>query len=468
MSDTVLAHLDANRDAIIERLIELASISSVSTDPAYQEGMNAARDLLVARLKDIGLENVRTLESEGHPAIYGEWLHAPDAPTFIVYGHYDVQPPDPLDKWTTPAFTPTIRDGRLYARGVSDDKGPSIIALETIAAFLKVEGKLPINVKVFLEGEEETSSLHLADILHANADMLRADAVISADGARWRADLPSINVGSRGNAGFEFTVTTGVKDLHSGRFGGAVPNALHVLSRLVTSLHRDDGHVAVDGFYDGIAQLSDAERKMFAEIPFDEDKFFADLNTKPTGEAGYTTLERLWARPTVEVNGMWGGYQGAGGKTVIPYEAHGKITLRLAPGQDPAHAKQAVIDHLKKHCPPGATIRFGGDRGSAAAYLVPADHPLLLAAEAALAQTTGSTPVRVRVGGTLPMTDIVQQILGIDTVMFSFSTADEDFHAPNEFFRLSAIDDGLAAWVSLVRKLGQQKPETYAAFRRDR
>lgn len=460
MTDPVLARLRDDRQGILERLARLLAAPSVSTDPAYAEGMAAARALLLERLAAAGFVNVRLLQAGGHPAVYGEWLGAPGQPTMLVYGHYDVQPPDPTDLWRSPPFEATMREGRLYARGASDDKGPSSIAIETLAAFLAVEGRLPVNVKILLEGEEEIGSATLGAILDGNRELLAADAVLSADGGRWRADIPSIAVGSRGIAALEFTVTTAVKDLHSGRYGGVVPNALHVAARLIASLHHPDGTPAVEGFLDGVCEPSAAERAALAAIPFDDAAYYAELGTAAAGEPGYGTLERLWYRPTIDANGLWGGYTGAGGKTVIPNAAHAKLSMRLVPGQDPAAVTAAVVRHLERHCPAGArvTVRTGHP---SAAYLVPGDHPLLLAAEAALRETTGREPLRVRNGATLPLSDIVHSRLGIDTVMFSFSTADEDFHAPNEFIRLSAFDDGFAAWVALLRKLGGQGAEAW-------
>lgn len=467
MSDPVLAHLDQERSAIVERLLELIRAPSVGADPAYGQGMETARRLLLAQLSSMGLDRVQLLEAGGQPAVYGEWLGAPGRPTFLVYGHYDVQPPDPLEKWTSPPFEPTVRNGRLYARGVSDDKAPTAIALEVLAGFLAVEGRLPVNVKVFLEGEEEVGSTSLRAILERHGDLLAADAVISADGGRWRADLPTVNVGTRGNCGFEFTVTTANKDLHSGRYGGAVPNACHVMAGLVASLHTAEGSVAVEGFYDGIEALPAVEMVAMAEIPFDEAGFYENLGAEPFGEPGFTTLERLWLRPTLEVNGMWGGYTGAGSKTVVPNEAHAKLTMRIVPGQEPERVQDAVKRHLERHCPKRARLSFAARRGSCAAYVLPPEHPLLLASEEALEATLGRKPLRVRIGASLPLTGIVSQTLGLDTVMFSFAISDENYHAPNEFFRLSSLEEGLSAWVYLLRQLGEQSPDAYAAFRRD-
>ncbi len=457
MSDPVLDHLLDDHDGIVSRLIEYARIPSVSTDPAYAGGMAAARKLLIDRLEAAGFNNVQEIAAGGHPAIYAEWLGLPGAPTYLVYGHYDVQPPDPLDKWHSPPFDPQLRDDRLYGRGVSDDKGPASIALEVLFAYLAVEGRLPVNIKVLLEGEEEVGSATLPAILDHHADQLRAEAVISADGARWRADLPSVNTGSRGNMAFELALRTASKDLHSGRFGGAVPNAAHVLAGILAGLHSRDGRVAVDGFYDGVDEPDETIRSDIAGLPFDETAFFAAIGSVPHGEDGFSTLERLWLRPTLEINGMWSGYTGEGGKTVTPAEAFAKITTRLVPGQEPAHVAQALQRHFETACPTGSTIRFASRDDGNAAYLVPPDLPLLQAVEDAIEDALGARPVRVRVGSTLPLSDMIKRALGIDTVTLSFSTADEDFHSPNEFFRLSAIEEGVTAWVALLRKLGREQ-----------
>ncbi len=467
MTDPVLAFCLAEKDDFLARLVALVREPSVSTDPAFEAGMEGARRLLETRLQATGFQGVRRLDAGGHSALYAEWLGAPGRPTFLVYGHYDVQPPDPLDQWTSPPFEPAIRDGRLYGRGASDDKGPASIAIETLAAFLAVEGALPVNVKVLIEGEEEIGSAFLPDLLTRHRDLLDADAVISADGARWRSDLDTVNVGCRGTGGLEVTLRTANKPLHSGRYGGIVPNALHELARLITELHDRDGRIAAPGFYDGVRPPTGEERGAIAAIPFDEPSLFASLDTEPMGEESFSTLERLWLRPTLDVNGLWGGYQGAGDMTVIPNEAHAKITMRLVPGQDPARIRAAIERHLTASCPPGASIEVSSNRGWTAAYELPSDHPLLLAVEQALAEPTGKPPLRVRIGASLPLTEIVKSRLGIDTAMFSFGIADEDFHAPNEFFRLSSIDEGFRGWVALLRRLGAQFPVDYAAFRGD-
>ena len=465
--DAVSGWLAAQRSRLLADLEALVRIPSVSADPARAAAMREAADWLSARLAAIGLQNVRRLAAGGHPAVYADWLQAPAAPTVLVYGHYDVQPPDPLDRWLSPPFEPTVRDGRLYARGVSDDKGPTLTALGALEAFLAVEGRLPLNVKLLLEGEEEVGSRTLSAILAAHPDLLAADVVLSADGARWRPDLAAVNVGSRGIVALELTMRTAAKDLHSGRYGGPVANPLHVMCALIASLHDARGRVAVLGFYDGVREPSAEDRAMLSAIPFDEAAFFAGLGAAPgAGEAGYSALELNWLRPTLEVNGMWGGYMGAGSKTVIPCEAHAKITCRLVAGQDPPAVARAIERHLQARCPSYAGISVAyGDHG-AAAYALPPGHPALAAVEAVLAERSGRQPLRVWIGGTLPLSAMVLETLGIDTVTFSFSTADEDYHAPNEFFRLASFDEGLTAWVALLRRLGTLPVAAFAPFRR--
>jgi acetylornithine deacetylase/succinyl-diaminopimelate desuccinylase-like protein len=464
LSDPVLDHLLAQRDGFIARLAAFVASPSVSTDPAYAEGMAAARRWLIARLGALGFRDARELSAgSGHPAVTAHWHGAaPEAPTLLVYGHYDVQPPDPAEAWNSPPFVLTARNGRLHARGVSDDKGPMLLAVETLGAFLAVEGRLPVNVTLLLEGEEECGSASLPAIIERHRAALAADAVLSADGARWRADLPTMTVATRGNTALEFSVRTAAKDLHSGRYGGVVRNALHEMAKLIGSLHDAQGSILVPGFAD---DAEPPDTTGLAAIPFDVAAHDASIGTA----SGYSTadfLERLWLRPTLDANGMWGGYTGAGGKTVIPAEAHAKLSMRLVPGQDPERCVEAVAAHLRAQCPPGVTLMLRPTRKGTRAYAVPDAHPLLLAAEQALEATTGTRPLRVRMGATLPLTDIVRGLLGIDTVMFSFATADEDFHAPNENWRESAIGEGFAAWVALLRGVGRSPRAEFSRYRR--
>jgi acetylornithine deacetylase/succinyl-diaminopimelate desuccinylase-like protein len=457
MTDTlekVLDHLDANHDRVLNELIAFATIPSVSTDPAHAADITAAAGWVANALQGAGPFTVRTIATAHNPVVYAEWLGAPGKPTALVYGHYDVQPADPIEKWDSPPFAPTIRHGRLYARGISDDKGPMLIPIAVARAFFAIAGALPINIKCMFEGEEEIGSPSLDSFIREHKDLLAADFVLSADGAMWRINEPSLTVASRGLAGLELTLTAAKKDLHSGRHGGAVANPLHAMAEVIASLHDAHGKVAVRGFYDRVTELSSEERADIAALPFDDAAYLEQVGAPETfGESGYTTLERQGTRPTLDVNGMWGGYQGPGSKTVIPSEAHAKITCRLVPDQDPDEIASLVARHLEAHTPAGTTLEVSyGDHG-ARPYAIGADHAALEAASNALAAVYGVKPLVVRMGGTVPISELFKRHMGIDTVFFSFSTADEDYHAPNEFFRIHRLNEGLAAWARCLALL---------------
>ncbi len=451
----VLSHLRSRHEGILAELVEFAAIPSVSTDPAYAEEMTRAAEWVARALASAGPVAVRTIPTEGNPVVYAEWLGAPGKLTVLVYGHYDVQPPDPLSKWESPPFSPTVRDGRLYARGVSDDKGPMLIPIKVAQSFFTVQGALPINVKFMLEGEEEIGSRNLDAFIRQHTDLLAADVVLSADGAMWRINEPSLTVASRGLVGLEFMLTAARKDLHSGRHGGAVANPLHAMAQLVASLHTADGRVAVADFYRRVRELTAEERAAIAALPFAERDYLAEVGAPATfGEPGYGTLERLWTRPTLEINGMWGGYEGPGQKTVIPSEAHAKVTCRLVPDQDPSEIVELVTRHLEAHMPPGTCLTINADDSGSPAAHIPPDHFALAAASQALFEVYGVQPLVVRMGGTVPISDLFQRYMQLRTVFFSFSTADEDFHAPNEFFRIQRLYEGLEAWARYWTLLG--------------
>lgn len=452
MEGTPEAYSEARHEPILAQFLDFLRIPSVSTDPEHGADLRAAANWVADRLREAGPLAVEILETGGHPVVYAEWLGAPGRPTVLIYGHYDVQPPDPLAEWRSPPFSPEIRDGRIYARGVSDDKGPMFIPIKTAEAFFATGGRLPINVKFLLEGEEEIGSPHLAEFVARHAGKLRADYALSADGAMWRPTEPSLTIGSRGLVALDLEVRGPRTDLHSGRHGGAVQNPLHAIAALVASLHREDGTVAVDGFYEGVGEPGEAERRRMAALGFDDEGYREAMGVPDLyGESGYSTLERQWYRPTLEVNGLYGGYQGAGAKTVVPSMAHAKITCRLVPGQVPDEVSRRVTEHLETHTPPGVTVRVTSHPGGAPAYRIDAAHPALRIAHQVLRRRYGQEPAVVLMGGTLPISDIFQRVLGIDTIYFSFSTADEDFHAPNEFFRLSRLWDGIAAWTDFWR-----------------
>lgn len=448
VNQETLAYLAAQRDRTLAELVEFAAIPSVSTDPAYRSAIDAAAGWAASQLTAAGPFDVRIIPTQRHPVVFAQWLGAPGKPTVLIYGHYDVQPPDPLEKWISPPFEPAVRDGRLYARGVSDDKGPILQPIKAAQAFFATQAALPVNVKFILEGEEEIGSPSLEPFIQTHTGLLAADFVMSADGGMWRIEEPSVTVSSRGLAALEFSLTAAAKDLHSGRHGGAVANPLHALAELIASLHGPDGRVAVAGFYEDVIELSPEERGAIAALPFSEAAYLAEVGAPGLfGEPGYSTLERQWTRPTLEVNGLWGGYQGPGVKTVTPSEAHAKITCRLVPRQDPADINAKIVRHLEAHLPSGVLLTVCPEAHGALPYQIPAEHAGLRVAGAALAQVFGTRPVVVRMGGTIPVCELFQRIMGLDTVFFSFSTADEDFHAPNEFFRIHRLHEGIEAWV---------------------
>ena len=454
VTDLPEAWLRNERDRLWAEFLELVRIPSVSAKPDHAAEVRRAAEWVAARCSRAGLGNVRILQEGGHPAVYGEWLGSEDAPTILVYAHFDVQPPEPLELWTTPPFEPTLREGRLYARGASDDKATLCISLAAIEAWLATTGRLPCNVKVFFEGEEETGSPSLGAILDRHGDLLRADLCLSADGGMLFPDRPDVSVSTRGICKLEVTLRTASKDMHSGSYGGAILNPLVAIVRLIASLHEPDGRVAVPGFYDGVRETTDEDRAELAAVPFDEAAWLAAVGAKAAwGEPSRSVLEKIWLRPTLEINGLWGGYQGDGSKTVLPCEAHAKITCRLVPGQDPKRVVEAVAAHLRAACPPEATIEIRPGGGGARAYEIARDHPALALVEDVLEGVFGVPCVRTRIGGTLPLCALFKERLGLDTVPMSFSTADEDFHAPNEFFRAASFDRGLVAWARVFQAL---------------
>jgi acetylornithine deacetylase/succinyl-diaminopimelate desuccinylase-like protein len=450
----VEAWLKAHTPRLLDELFFFLRIPSVSTDPAYAEAIRDAAGLLLRRLARIGMQDVMLLEGGGHPSVFAQRADAPDTPTILIYGHYDVQPPDPLALWESPPFEPDLRDGKIFARGATDDKSPLWIALSALEGWLAVHGTLPVNVKLLLEGEEESSSRSLPTILAEHRDRLAADVMLSADGGRFRPGQASVNTSLRGVLALEVRLRTAAHDLHSGRYGGAVGNAAMALARLLASLHDDKNRVAVEGFFDGLQRPGNADVASVHALALDEAAFLAEVGARPgAGEPGVALLEALWFRPTVEVNGITAGYQGAGSKTVIPCEASAKLTCRLGLGQHPAKAAAAVVAHLRAHCPPWADLSIEHPGDGSAAYAVPEDDPFLAAVSRVIEDVHGQAPVRVGIGGTLPVASMVKQTLGLETVMLSYAISDERAHAPNEFFRLSSFDDGLTAWARVLPEL---------------
>jgi acetylornithine deacetylase/succinyl-diaminopimelate desuccinylase-like protein len=451
------SHLDRERSRFLEELHVFLRIPSISALPEHRGDVEEAAAWVARRLEAAGLEGVETLPTGGHPVVTGHWLHAGDgAPTILVYGHFDTQPVDPLAEWTSPPFDPVVKDGRIYARGASDDKGNMLVPILSLEAMLRSAGRLPVNVKCFFEGQEEIGSPQLPAFLARERERFACDLVVSADGGQWSESHPNLLLGFKGLAASELHVRGPNQDLHSGLYGGAVQNPIHALVRILDSMRGSDGRIAVEGFYDTVRDLTSEERAAIARVPADDERTMQRLGVSALfGEPGFSTREREWARPTLEVNGIWGGFQGDGTKTVIPREAHAKITCRLVPDQEPAAVNRLLAEHVRRHTPPGAAAELVPLASQAEPYSIAADHWGHRAASTVLREEYGVEPYLTRTGGSIPVLSLFRRELGADTVVFAFALPDERFHAPDEFFRLRSFERGQRAWCRLLEELGR-------------
>jgi acetylornithine deacetylase/succinyl-diaminopimelate desuccinylase-like protein len=440
-----------------EELLDFLSIPSVSALPEHAGDVQQAARWVAARLIRAGLENVQVLPTEGHPVVYGESLHAPGKPTVLIYGHFDTQPADPLELWTSPPFEPQIRNDRVHARGASDDKGNMLIPILAVEALLHEEGALPVNVKFFLEGQEEIGSPHLRPLIEKERERLACDVVVSADGGQHSEDQPALLVAFKGIAGVQIDVHGARTDLHSGVYGGAVANPIHALVHILDTMRSPEGKILVEGFYDAVVPLSAEDRSAIAAVPFDEKEYKEAIGVDAlVAEPGYTPQEHVAGRPTLEVNGIWGGFQGEGIKTVLPNEAHAKITCRLVANQEPAIITDLLTKHVERHTPAGVRVTVRPLPGAANPYLIPMDHWGNQAAEAVLSEVYGKEPFVTRIGGSIPVCGHFLNLLGAYTVNFAFGLMDEQIHAPDEFFRLSSFRRGPVAYGKLLHRLGYQ------------
>jgi acetylornithine deacetylase/succinyl-diaminopimelate desuccinylase-like protein len=396
---------------------------------------------------------VRQIDTPGNPVVYGDWLHAPGKPTMLYYGHYDVQPVDPVDLWTSPPFEPTVRDGEIYARGAADDKGQVFMHIKAVEAFLRMAGALPLNVKFFIEGEEEVGSVHLDDFIRAHRDELGADVVVISDSPMFDRGIPSICYGLRGLAYFQIDVRGTKSDLHSGSFGGAVANPAFVLASVLAQMKDRGGRVKIPGFYDDVRPLSDAERAEWKKLPFNETRYRKDLGApRLFGESGYTTLERVWARPTFEVNGILTGFTGEGAKTVIPAVAMAKVSMRLVPDQDPDRIAALFEAYLRKVTPKTVELTVTRMHGGKP-WMTGFDNQYVRAAGRAIEQGFGKAPVFNREGGSIPVVSTFQQELGLPSVLFGVGLPDENAHAPDEKLDLGNFHNGIIASAYLYREI---------------
>ncbi len=450
-------YLDAHQDRFVEEYLEFLRFPSISALPAHAPDVQRAAEWVADRVMQAGLENAEVMETGGHPVVYGDWLHAPGQPTVLIYGHLDVQPVDPLNLWDHPPFEPRLADDRVSARGASDSKGnmfPTIVALEGL---LQSEGRLPVNVKLCYEGQEEIGSPQISDFLARHKEKFACDIAVSSDGGQFDADQPSLTVALRGICAVQVDVTGPSRDLHSGSYGGSVCNPIHELAAMLAGLHHKDGSVAMPGFYDRVREATMEERAQTASVPFSEEEFLTETGAPAVfGAPGYTTRERIWHRPTLEINGVWGGYQEAGIKTVLPSRAGAKITCRLVADQDPEEIRTLLIDHLTNAAPEGVAVEVQRLSMDGKPYEIPSGNRFNRIAAAVLTEEYGKAPVYLRAGGSIPITGCFRDHLGVHTVNFGFGLKDELAHSPNEFFRLSSFRRSQRLYARLLRRMAVQ------------
>ncbi|UCZ55389.1 dipeptidase [Bacillus shivajii] len=456
MNENVIRYLQDNRERLVEKLEEFLAIPSVSTDSQNKEDVVKAGQFVADYLKEIGFHSVELQETNGHPLVYAEWLEAESAPTALFYGHYDVQPADPYELWDSEPFEPEIRDGRIFARGASDDKGQVFMHLAVFEAYMKTEGKLPINVKVCIEGEEEVGSEHLYPILEEQKEKFDADFALISDSGMVEKGQPTMLYGLKGFTGLEVTVNGPSRDLHSGLYGGAVKNPLMALSHILAKLKNEEEQVTVPGFYDQVEDLSEEERALMNKAPGENYKETINI-PETTPEKGFTVNEHLMARPTLEVNGMYGGYQGEGTKTIIPSSATAKITCRLVPGQDPAEIQQQLTDYIYEVAPKGVTVDVHKEPLSAKAYKVDPNNPLITKAADSLTESFGKKTVFVRLGGSIPVVESIDNLFNIPVVLIGFGTPEDNLHSPNESFPMDHFDKGMEMLVKYYSEVASVK-----------
>lgn len=451
-----IQYAQENKEKHLAELMDFLRIPSVSTQPEHDADVKVAANWLAAQMEQAGLENVQVIETKGHPLLYADWLHAAGAPTVLIYGHYDVQPAEPFELWQSPPFEPEIRDDFLYARGASDDKGQVYIHVKAVAALLQTEGRLPLNVKFIVEGEEESGGESLSAFIPQNMELLAADVAFVSDTSMVNPEQPAIVYGLRGMAYFMLDIQGPQRDLHSGSFGGGVDNPLNVLGHVIAKLKDENGRVLIPGFYDRVRPLTAQERDILAKYPFDEATWLAETGAPQAwGEPEFSLVERLGARPTLDVHGIIGGYVGAGGKTVLPGQVHAKFSMRLVPDQDPAEIVTAVEQYLAEIMPPTVTYQLqytGGAHASVSDLNIPA----MQAAIQACRETFGREPVFMREGGSIPVVSEFQNILGMETILLGFGLAGDNIHAPNERYYLPNYFRGIETSIRFLQAYGRE------------
>lgn len=431
--EEIRQYLVQHKDRFLQELFEFLRIPSISADSRYKADVARAAEWLIQRFEELGMDRATLYPTPGHPIVYAERILSPDKPTVLIYGHYDVQPPDPLDLWKSPPFEPEVRDGKIYARGACDDKGQLYMHLKAMEVLHQL-GEWPCNVKFVIEGEEEVGSNNLEDFTRAHKDMLSADVILVSDTSMIANDTPSITVGLRGLAYMEVAVTGPNRDLHSGVYGGAVENPINALCEMIASLKDENNRITIPGFYEDVVELSEAERAAMARQPFNESEYRKELGIPCTrGEMGYSTLERASIRPTLDVNGIWGGYTGEGAKTVLPAKAFAKISMRLVPNQRSEKIAALFTEHFKKLASPCVKVEVTTHHGGEPA-VVSTDSPGYRAAAKAMQDTFGKEPIPTREGGSIPIVAMFKEVLGLETVLMGFGLNSDAIHSPNEHF----------------------------------
>jgi acetylornithine deacetylase/succinyl-diaminopimelate desuccinylase-like protein len=455
METSILSLIDGSKARYLQELTQYLSIPSVSAIPDHATDLRRCAEWTAEMMAAVGLQNVRLIETAGNPIVYGDWLGATGAPTVLCYGHYDVQPVDPLELWESAPFEPAIRNGKIYARGATDDKGQLFAHFKAIEAHLRASGRLPVNIKVVVEGEEEIGGAHLDELVRDQKQQLAADVVVISDGAMFAAGVPSICRGLRGLAYFQLNVRCTSTDLHSGSFGGAVGNSAMVLSQILSRLKDDTGRIAIPGFYDQVRPLSTAERLELAALPFDDDRYRQTLGASLLfGEPGYSTLERLWTRPTLDVNGLLAGFTGAGAKTVLPATAMAKVSMRLVPDQDANTIADLFEAHVKAVSPQTADVTVIRMQAGNA-WITGVEHPFMRAAARALELGFGARPVFTLEGGSNPIVQTFADVLDVPVVLFELGLPDDNPHAPNERFDLTQFQNGIIAAAYLYDEIAR-------------
>ncbi len=450
------SYLAAHQERYLKELLDFLRIPSISALPEHAQEVARAGHWVAQRLTAAGVENVEVLPTGGHPVVYGDWLHAPGKPTILIYGHFDVQPVDPVELWTHPPFEPTVDGDRVFARGASDDKGNMLAPILAVEALLLGEGAAPVNLKFCFEGQEEIGSPQIPAFMPPHKERFACDLAVSADGGQYSETEPILLMSLRGISGIQIDVRGATTDLHSGLHGGRVQNPIHALTQILSSLRRADGSVAVEGFYDDVVEFTAEERAAIAQVPFEPDEYLRQLGLdEEFGEPGYTNRERGWIRPTLEMNGIWGGFQEEGIKTVLPNAAHAKVTCRLVANQDPERILALLQEHIAQHTPVGVTVDVKPLSIRGKPYSISADHWGNRAAAAVLTEFYGREPYLTRSGGSIPITGVFKEQLGADTISFGFGIEDENFHAPDEFFRLASFRKSQRAYCRLLEELGK-------------